>query len=253
MSGSADFPDYSYADEMLSPRELNIKRDGSFDGIMRAVAGVNYYADSIGFGESTGFAKMNNMYQVPLGLRFFVNTGQVCSNGAKMYEYVDTVPKGIGGRVGQELNAMGLPNLRGMGPGIVEDAVKSLNPGPMLDAMVRGGYPKCKQVTLPVGDMWGGTASRFNPSKPWIEGPTKPVNGKPHQTRWIFDKWIGVDEYDATPKTAKEGFCCGSGSDSNSDSSSTNTTFSLKSSQVAAVALTGLLVTALYLTTSKKK
>lgn len=228
----SDFPEYKFADELMSPRELGIKRDGSFDGIMRAVAGINYYADSIGFGESTEFAKKNNMLQTPLGLRYFVNTGMDCSNGAKMYEYVDTVPKGLPGRVGKEMTAMGLPQLRGLGPGIVEDAAKALNPIPLIDAAARGGYPKCKQVTLPVGDGQGRLASRYNPENPWIKGSTTMKDGQPHQTRWVYDSWISSTDWEDTPKTVKEGF----------------TTLSLKSSQAAAAGLLVLLLAGIYLT-----
>ena len=225
-------PDYNYADEMMSPREIGVKRDGSFDGIMRAVAGVNYYADVIGFGESTQFAKSQGFQQKPLGIRYFLDTGSKCSNGAPMHEYIDTVPKGLGGRVGEEVKAMGLPNLRGLGPGIVQDATSALNPLPLMDAMVRGGYAKCKQVTMPVGDADGALASRFKPNEPWITGPTQRKDGMPHQTRWVFDRWISAEDYAATAKT--EGF----------------TTMSLKTSQMAAVALLGALLVGIYI--SKK-
>ena len=228
--------DYSYADEMLSPRELGIQLDGegSFDGIMRAVGGINYYADAIGFGESTVFAKMQGFDQKPLGIRYFLDTGAKCSNGAPMYEYVDTIPKGLGGRVGEEVRLMGLPNLRGLGPGIVEDATSALNPVPLMDAMVRGGYAQCKQVTLPVGNADGDIISRAaltdKSKEPWIKGPIVMKDGKRHQTRWVFDKWISSSDYAATPKT--EGF----------------TTISLKTSQFAAVTLLGVLLVGIYLT-----
>ena len=88
-------PKYSFADELSTPSELGIGRDGSFSGIMRAVAGVNYYVDAIGFGEATGLAKMSGMDQVPLGIQYFMKTGATCSNGADMYEYVSTIPKGL--------------------------------------------------------------------------------------------------------------------------------------------------------------
>jgi hypothetical protein len=227
------FPNYSYADELKSPRELNIKRDGSFDGIMRAVAGINYYADSVGFGESTMFAKAAGMQQSPLGVRVFVETGAKCSNGAPMWEYVDTIPKGIGGRVGEEMKAMQLPNLRGLGPGIVEDAVTALNPIPLIDTAIRGGYAKCKQVTKPVGDAEGRTASRYDPKNVWVQGPTQMIDGKPHQTKWVFDSWTTPDKYDATPKT---------------ESFQNQTLFSLKTSQAAAVVLLGAMVAGIYLT-----
>ncbi len=234
-----EFPNYSYADELKSPRELGIKRDGSFDGIMRAVAGINYYADTVGFGESTMFAKEQGMQQSPLGIRYFVETGALCSNGAPMAEYVDTIPKGMPGRVGEEMKNMGLPQLRGLGPGIVEDAATSLNPVPILDAAVRGGFAQCKKVQKPVGDFEGRLVSRYDPKNVWIKGPIEMVDGKPHQTRWVFDKWISAEEYDNTEKLGKkEGF--------------QNTLFSLKTSQAAAVVLLGALVAGLYITRAYK-
>lgn len=237
-----DFPQYNYADEMMSPRELGITRDGSFDGIMRAVAGINYYSDAIGFGEATELSKKQGLQQSPLGIRFFVETGAKCSNGAKMYEYVDTIPKGMGGRVGSEVKAMGLPELRGLGPGIMQDALSALDPLPLLDTAARGGYAQCKQVSLPVGDGAGRLASRFSPDKPWIKGTTQMKGGVPHQTRWVFDKWISAEAYAATPKTAAaEGF-------RNADAT---TTFSLKTSQVAAVALLGALAVGMYCTAKR--
>ncbi len=248
-AGAGAFPIYNYADEIMSPREIGIKRDGSFDGIMRAVAGVNYYADTIGFGESTVFAKEMGMKQSPLGLRFFTPTGATCSNGAKMWEYVDTIPNGMGGRVGQEVQAMGLPNLKGLGPGIMEDAATSLNPVPLLDAMVRGGYAQCKQMTAPVGDAQGRLASRYNPKTPWITGATQDMGGKPHQTKWVFDKWISHDEYQATPKTAGGLFDGFQNKTETETDAAKRSTFSIKSSQAGAVILLGTLACALMLTT----
>ena len=207
MSLDSDFPNYSYADEMRTPREIGITRDGSFDGIARAVAGVNYYADTIGFGTSTQFAKDAGMTQTPLGVRFFTKTGMKCSNGADMYDYVDTITKGtlVGKRVNDELKLMGLPQLRGLAPGIMEDAASAMDPRPIFGAVAGSGYPKCKKVTLPVGDGNGRLQSAFDPSNVWIKGATTSVmlNGKatPHQTRWVFDSWIPQEEYAATEKT----------------------------------------------------
>jgi hypothetical protein len=210
-NAASDIPNYSYADEMMSPREIGVKRDGSFDGIATAVAGVNYYADAIGFGSSTGFAAAAGMEQTPLGIRFFTNTGMKCSNGADMYEYVDTVPKGtlVGKRLNDELGNMNLPQLRGLAPGIMEDAASALDPRPMLTAATGSGYAKCKKLLYPVGDGNGNLKSRFAPSEAtWIKGTTVQAESPstagrtmPHQTRWIFDSWISKEEYDATPKT----------------------------------------------------
>jgi hypothetical protein len=195
---------------MMTPREIGVKRDGSFNGIAKAAAGVNYYADTIGFGSATGFAAAAGMQQSPLGIRFFTNTGMKCSNGADMYEYVDTVPKGTltGKRLNDELGKMKLPQLRGLAPGILEDATTALDPRPMLSAATGSGFAKCKKVMYPVGDGNGNLQSKFDPENKWIkdvtvQAKTSSTAGQslPHQSRWIFDSWISKEEYDATPKT----------------------------------------------------
>lgn len=277
MQGTDDFPKYNYADELASPRELGIKRDGSFDGIMRAVSGINYYSDSIGFGESTGLARMNGMNQTPLGIRFFTNTGLKCSNGQPMYEYVDNIPQGnlLGNRVRDELKAMGLPQMRGLAPGILEDATNALNPVPLLDSAMRGGFPKCKQITMPVGNAKGELASRLDPNNPWIKGPIQIKDGIPTQTHWVLDSWMNSSDYESeagsplTQGPAREatlnkfvsgntetfqggalgcpcmrGMPCRCASDcpycrcgGRGDGNNKNTTISLKSSQIAAAIL----------------
>lgn len=210
-------PTYSYADELATPSELNIRRDGSFEGINRAVGGVSYYVDAIGFGESSSMSKTMGMpNQQPLGIQYFTKTGMACSNGADMFEYVSTVPGGLGGRVGNEVQtALGV-KLRGLGPGILEDAVSALNPLPIFRSVMGSGYPKCKKMTLPVGDLRGRIRSDYNPNNLWVSDPFKTINGRPSQTRWVFDQYISQEDYDATPKTEKpnvlpqtEGFAVG--------------------------------------------
>jgi hypothetical protein len=198
-------PKYSFADELPTPSELAIGRDGSFSGIMRAVAGVNYYVDAIGFGEATGLAKMTGFYQTPLGIQYFMKTGATCSNGADMYEYVSTAPKGLQGRVGKEVQRTMGVQLRGLAPGIAEDAISALNPLPLFKSVMGSGYAQCKKVTLPVGDLQGKVRSGFDPKNVWITDPYKVVNGMPNQTRWVMDKYITQEEYDAAPKTEQSG------------------------------------------------
>lgn len=199
-------PKYSYADELPAPSDLGIGRDGSFDGIMRAVSGINYYADAIGFGNATGFAKMMGMNQSPLGLRYFVKTGLKCSNGQDMHEYVDTVPKGLPGRMGKEIqNTLGV-QFQGMGPGIIEDAAGALNPMPLFKAVTGSGYPRCKQVTLPVGTTDGGVRSRFDNNVVFIPDATQMINGLPHQTRWVFDSYLTQEQYEKESPRVAEGF-----------------------------------------------
>lgn len=202
-------PKYVFADELPTPSEIGVTRDGSFNGIARAVAGVNYYADAIGFGQTTGLARANGLRQNPLGVRYFVKTGLTCSNGADMYEYVDGIPKGLPGRVGKEVQKTLGVEFRGLAPGIIGDAANALNPVPFFQAAIGAGYPQCKKVTMPVGDYTGNIKSPYDANNIWISQPTANVRVNrgtlPHQTRWVLDRYIPQKDYDATPKTEQTG------------------------------------------------
>jgi len=210
-------PHYNFADQLSTPSEIGIHRSGWVPHVLTAAGGLNYYVDAIGFGESTMFAKYMDMNQRPLGLRFFINTGQKCSNGADMHEYINTVPNGMGGKVEDTVRGQLGVGLRGLAPGIMEDANEAMNPAHIFKAVIDSGYAKCKKVTLPVGDENGRISSPFDSSDVWIKEPSahrhvrdgqhKGVSGgsKPHQTRWVLDKYISQEEYNATPKTEKGG------------------------------------------------
>ncbi len=203
-----DFPAYSFVDELKGPTELGIRRDGSFKQVANSIAGINYYMDAIGFGHSTVYAKeKGGVYaeQKPLGLRFFTKTGQVCSNGAPMYEYISTIPTGnlMGERVTNELRRMRFPELQGLAPGILEDAISATNPKPALEA-VKGGYAKCKKIRERVGsNEVPYIRSRLPPYKLWISDGDLEFDwhGVPYLTRWVLDEWITQKEWDCTPKT----------------------------------------------------
>jgi len=180
-------PDYSYADELKTPSEIGVRSGGDPGAIIDAVSAVNYYTDVIGFGERTG---INQHGMRPMGLRYFMSTGSTCSNGATMYEYIDTTPKGnlLGKRIGQAITDMGLPAMKGLAPGVLEDARDALNPMPIFNAARGTGYPKCKQVTLQVGDLNGHTRSPYDSNNVWIKGEIGPGNT---QTRWVQDRDAG--------------------------------------------------------------
>lgn len=242
-------PEYSFADELKTPREVGVRSGGSAGDIIDAVAGVGYYTDVIGFGERTGINQTN---MKPMGLRYFMSTGSTCSNGALMFEYIDTTPKGnlLGKRISQAISDMGLPAMRGLAPGILEDARDALNPFPLFNAAMGSGYPKCKQVTLPVGDLNGYTTSPYDNTRVWIKGQIDPGTT---QTRWVQDTDAGgypifmtqVD-YENDPKlyypdgTPIEGF-----SNQNDDAALTRT--------VAALLFGGLIfATAVYVMNKSK-
>ena len=205
-------PKYDYSAELPTPKSVGVNfGDGSWGGIKGAMAGVDYYSDVIGFGETTGFAKGNGLTMNPLGIRYFINSGSTCSNGQDMYQYVNTIPQGLPGRLGREIQETLKVKLRGLAPGMFEDAAKALNPAPMFNAMVNSGYARCRKVSLPVGDPEGRIQSPVT-GELWID-PSKEAltypNGKPHASHWIFNSWVSAEEYAADKKV--EGFRGGLG------------------------------------------
>jgi hypothetical protein len=68
---------------------------------------------------------------------------------------------------------------------MMEDAKDALNPVPVMNAILGSGYPKCRKVTLPVGDTQGKTAA--SDGTPWIVGPIDRSSGQPMQTLWVQD------------------------------------------------------------------
>ena len=199
-------PDYSFADNIPLPGQIGVRQDPSVGAIIDSVAGVNYYVDTIAFGGPTFF---DNHNPEPMGIRYFLNTGMRCSNGATMSAYFDGVTKGnlLGQDVANALASAGLPGLKGLAPGMLENARDALDPRPILSAVTGTGYPVCQQVQCPVGDVRGAVADASNPNQPYIIDPVQYVNGMPYQSRWVqaYDNTgsqiqITKDEFSASPK-----------------------------------------------------
>lgn len=191
-------PTYNYAEELLPPSAIGVKVGDTFDQVYDNIEGVNYYVDAIGFGAPT-FLDGHNIK--PLGLRYFLDTGFTCSNGARRYEYIDTTPQGdsLGNLIKTELDKQGLPPLKGLAPGILEDAQIALNPLPLFRAALGDtGYSECVQVEKPVGDLNGSTVSRGGTR--WMT-PDVVRNGQPYQTRWVESRQITQEQFNATAKT----------------------------------------------------
>jgi hypothetical protein len=200
---TADFagPDYNIADQMPAPGLIGVKRDDTLTSVFSAIKGVAYYTDMIGFGESSTFFT-SGMPVIPLGVNYFMKTGQTCSNGANMYSYVEGIPRGdaLGKTATKVLKDMGLPSLKGTAPGVIEDTKEATNPMPVINALFGGAYPVCEQITRPVGDY---TGSIYNiDGKKIINGDMKyGDNGKFYQTRWVQSRTVNKKEYDCTSKT----------------------------------------------------
>lgn len=213
-------PNYDFAENMPMPADVGAVRNNTLSSVFEAGQAAAYYVDMIGFGApSTSFtANMRNKPR-PLGINYFIRTGSQCSNGADMWYYVEGVPDGsaLGETIKIALERSKLPPLRGLAPGMLEDAKAGLDPRPVVSAVLGSGYAQCRKVTLPVGDTFGKTHDKFG--DPWIIGSIQRINGVPHQTRWVQDVdkrgnpiYLFVDEFDAAPKTQ-----CPNGSDKPAD------------------------------------
>lgn len=215
---------YKPADAMLTPQQIGVKVGNSMGDVIGAVKGVGFYSDQIGFGApSTGLTQ--GMPLKPLGVNYFIKTGISCSNGADMWQYMQGITQGdaLGDKIKDVMAEMGLPPLKGLAPGMIEDAENALNPSPLMNAMFGSGYPQCKQVTLPVGDAYGRIMDS-DTNEDWIGDSTglRKTNDGYVQTRWVQDtdrlqnpinltrdQWVSTQKTfnpDGTPIQKKEGF-----------------------------------------------
>ena len=202
LPAQADFvgPDYSYSDELPLPNEVGVRAGDSLSSVFDSIKGVAYYSDMIGFGgPSNPLTRSMGTKPFPMGVNYFMRTMTKCSNGADMWVYMNGIPEGtvLGKRVRDAMRNLGMPELKGLAPGMMEDAQAALNPVPVLNTLFGTGYAKCKQVRLPVGDAFGRLRSREN--KEWIRplfpGDIQTVGGRPTQSRWVFDRWMTQDEW----------------------------------------------------------
>jgi hypothetical protein len=213
---------YSYADNLPNPNKNGGTNGGSMGDVISQLKNVAYYIDAIGAGSSTN-ALTKNMGMQPLGVNYFIPTGQTCSNGAQMWEYMQGIPQGtaFGKDLKQALADMQMPQLQGLAPGILEDVEAAVDVMPLLNALTGTGYSDCKQVTLQVGDLKG----NIGPNGDWIANAETAFRGDNsgkdsygqrlnpnlyYQTRWVQntnDKGrpitLSKEEYDAINKTYK--------------------------------------------------
>jgi hypothetical protein len=195
---------YSPADALKAPPQIGVKAGDSMSDVVDAVAGVAYYIDQIGFGESSNPLTDNpTMNLKPLGVNYFMETGTTCSNGAQMWEYMQGITEGnaFGDHMKDVMKEMGLPGLRGLAPGMIEDAERALNPEPLMKALFGSGYPRCKEVTMQVGDALGNI--KGPDGTPWIADPDSAFqqDGLYYQKRWVYDSDMSRDEWNRDKKT----------------------------------------------------
>lgn len=223
-------PNYNPADEMLPPASIGVRRGDNLSDVVGAVKGVIYYGDMIGFGGPSSAFTQGMPGLKPLGVNYFINSGLTCSNGATMWEYVETAPNGsaLGEKVRNAIRGVGLPELRGMAPGMIEDVKSALDPAPVINAVVGSGYPQCILVRRMVGDLDGQIQNVDGQLLVDPMGIIKGRDGRFYQERWIQDRefmkqrpgespdqafargepiQLAYEDWEATPKTHKDNGC----------------------------------------------
>lgn len=200
-------PNYSFADNVPLPGQVGVRDGDSMNDVIDSVKAVAYYVDMIGFGEaSTGLSRGVGPGggPRPLGVNTWMRTGLKCSNGADMWMYNSGVPTGeaLGKRVKDGLASAGLPGMRGLAPGILEDAEAALNPVPIVKALFGSGFPRCRLVEQEVGDQ-DGVIQNPATGEYYVEDKDSVYqkNGRSYQRRWAYDSDMAQDQWEKEKKT----------------------------------------------------
>jgi len=203
-------PPYDFTGNLPTPAQVGVRRGGSLGDVASAASGIIYYTDVIGFGESSNGLTRGKPFS-HLGINFFMKSGLQCSNGADMWTYFKGIPEGnaLGNSVKKAMAEMGMPGLRGLAPGIIEDAQGALDINPLLNAAFGSVYPVCEKMSLPVGDEKGRIKDPNNDDV-WVKGQVTYNNGRAYQTKWTqkmnkkgYPVFVNRGEFDSTPKTQK--------------------------------------------------
>ena len=179
-------PDYSFADNVKLPGQVGVRKGDDMQSVADSLKATAYYIDTIGFGEpSSGLSQ--GLGVKPLGVNTWTRTGISCTNGADMWVYNEGIPTGraLGKRIADGLASAGLPGLRGLAPGMMEDVETALDPRPVMSAMFGDATPVCSLVARPVGDQ-DGRIRNPDSKNYYVDNPETVyrVNGQPMQKRW---------------------------------------------------------------------
>jgi hypothetical protein len=200
-------PDYSFADNLPLPGQVGVESGDSMDSVINAVKGVGYYVDMIGFGEASSGLTQGvgpGGGPRPLGVNIWMRTGLKCSNGAEMWTYQSGIPTGnaLGKRIKDGLASAKLPMMRGLAPGIMEDAQSALDPTPIMKSVFGSGRPKCKFEKQLVGDQDGKIQNPATKAY-YVENPETVTQegGKSYQKRWTYDSDLTDEQWNNEEKT----------------------------------------------------
>ena len=253
-------PNYNPADELAPPDQIGVRRGEELSDLIGAAKGAMYYVDVIGFGKSSNFMTRGMGGLSPMGVNYFVQTGQTCSNGAKMWQYMKTIPEGsaLGTTIQNGIRSTGLPSLQGLIPGMVEDSQAALNPMPFIHGISGSGYPVCKLSGLQMVGTSEGKVRNVDGELLIDNVGLVQKGGLYYQEKWIQDtvgstpKELSYEDWQKESKLYKEngclkvqsnfpqpGFC--TGKDGFSDISRGNNIIPLLSLSIATIAMLAML------------
>jgi hypothetical protein len=217
-------PDYNLYKLIPKPNEVGLKRGGKMDYVMEAGEIAAYYGDLLTFGASSSqftknyrpdgkFVREFGIKPIQsFGVNYFIPAGIKCHNGAQMYHYVETIPRGdaAGKNLQRAFASVGLPPLRGLAPGAVEDMKEIGDIRAITHTALGSVYPVCEKKRLYVGTADG--KIRNPQGKLVITEPNKAerINGYTYQTNWVQAKdangnpvTLSKEEFDKIPKSLK--------------------------------------------------
>ena len=199
-------PNYSFADNLPLPGQVGVRNGDDLESVTDSVKAVAYYVDMIGFGESSSGMSRGvgpGGGPKPLGVNTWMKTGLTCSNGADMWTYNQGVPTGeaLGKTFKKALEGAGFPGIRGLAPGIIEDAQTALNPLPIMNTIFGSGFPRCSYLEQEVGDQDGRTTTPDGKSS-YVDNPETVYKrgSKSYQKRWSYDSDLTQAQWNAQKK-----------------------------------------------------
>jgi hypothetical protein len=159
--GGDNTNDYNYANNILTPSQLGMGEDGSFDQLGDNINALREYVKVLISGDSRASATGQ-----PLGNKYFLKTGATCKavdncstdgsgnttcSETDRYIYVNNVASG---NIPFISSAMGVSfsDFRGLIPGVLEDA-GVLNPGNIFSAFTDPSTPDCQTITMETIDV----------------------------------------------------------------------------------------------------
>tara|TARA_Y100000591_G_C21800529_1_gene681809 strand:+ start:888 stop:1640 length:753 start_codon:yes stop_codon:yes gene_type:complete len=139
-------PDYNYAKQVKTPKEIGMSSAGNMGALARDVQGLIAFTEIL----VAGGGKASRV-KGPLGNRFYLKTGGQCTapdgNKVDRYLYVNNKATGSIPFI-SDVTGSSFPEFRGLVPSSIEN-VGAINPVAIFGGFMQGANPKCRKINLP--------------------------------------------------------------------------------------------------------